>query len=421
MLQAELVGTVDGGVVLPAELRRHAPGKRRSESPDDRRRRRDAERKAKTRRQARLTKPASKTTTVTPPAETQRKLIRRLGEVDGFAVMLLWNRKGEPFYKLDGAQPEEVTGTVTNPENPTFADALVALHAAMKRRAGKGLGDPTTMRPTPEAVLRAAERYRAALKAAAAADARCDEANRAAAEAAADDQGDALEPDMSAACPHDSADRRTCPHECPQSGHADVVVNPYGRNDLDAQSCPHECPQSGHNSAPSSSSSSVFVSHEDKSKNTTTTSGVTDAERDHEDSILDRLAPRVDPEQAKQQDRHRLWLERVAAALGTMPDAIDYQRSKMPDILLARCKAAGIEPRTGEPVNADATGKPPQARAGIQATTEPVEADGPAAGNVDARGDDEPDEDFEVTRGRLVEQLRNVTVATAADIGVKYA
>lgn len=425
MLQAGLVGTVDGGLVLPAELRRLAAGKGRTESSKERRRRLDSDRKKIKRRQNRLTQASSKTAAVTPTAEvTERKgMIRRLGDIDGFPVMLLWNRKGEPFYKLAGAQPDEVTATVTDPESPTLADALVALHAAMKRKASKGLGGPTNMRPTPEAVLAAAERYRAALEAAAANDARRDEANRAAAEAAADDQGDTVEADMSATCPHDSADMRTCPHECPQSGHEEVAASPYGRQDLDAESCPHECPQSGHNPAPSSSSvSSVSVSPEQSSKeNTTTTSSVTDAERDNEDRILDRLAPRVDPEQAKQQERHRLWLERVAEALDTTTDAVKYQRTMNPDILLARMKAAGIDPKTGERVAAGASSKPSQARADIPATTEPAEANKPAGGSVDARAGDEAGKDFEAMKDRLPGQLRGVVIAAAADMGVKYA
>lgn len=393
LVDSGLVGVSPDGLILPLELHRQAERAARSdESPADRRRRKDAERKAKSRRNQRLTKPASKSPSPSPTAEdtVRKRAIRRLGDVEGFPVMLLWGSRG-PFYKLAGSQPDEVTGTVTDPEKPSFADALVSLHAAMKRKAGKGLGDPTTMRPTPEAVLHAAERYRAALEASAADDARRDEANRAAAEASADDQGDIDhepdERDLSHSCPPAAADTVTSPHPCPQSGHSGVVISPYGRQDLDAESCPHDCPQSGHNAAPSSSSvSSVSVSSEQSSKeNTTTTSSVTDAERDHEDRILDRIAPRVDPQQAKQQERHRLRVERIAAALDTTADAVEYQRRYAPDVLLARCKAADIDPKTGLPLNADAPSKPSRARADAPVTTEPAEDDKPAGGSVDAR------------------------------------
>jgi hypothetical protein len=96
----------------------------------------------------------------------------------------------------------------------------------------------------------------------------------------------------------------------------------------------------------------------------------------------------VDPEQAKQQDRHRLWVERVAAALATTVDAVEYQRRNAFGFLLARMKAAGIDPTTVLSVNAEGAHEPADARNGIGTTTEPIEGDKPTTGSVEAPGDD---------------------------------
>lgn len=418
LVDAGLVGVSHDGLVLPLELRRQAERAARSdESPDARRRRKDAERKARSRRNQRLTKPASKKPSTSPTAENTgpKQMPRRLGDVDGYPVMLLFrNGDGCPFYKLAGAEPKEWTGTVTNAENPSYADALASLHAAMRREGSKGLGSCDTFRPSPQAVVAAAERYRDARESSAAAAARRDEGNRALAEASIEDHDDIdhepAERDVSRSCPHVTADTVTCPHGCPQSGHSPVAASPYERQDLDAKTCPHECPQSGHNAAPSSSSSSSSVpdGNEEK-KNTTTTSSVSDAKCDHEDRILDRIAPRMDPQQAKQQERHQLWVERIAEALGTTADAVEYQKRNNPDILLARCKAAGVDPRTGLLVTADASHKPADAREGTLTTSEPTAGDKPATGDVGARG-----VEFGISHWQLHEALRQQGIPSPA-------
>jgi hypothetical protein len=396
LVDAGLVGVSPDGLVLPLELRRQAERATRSgESADDRRRRKDAERKAKSRRNQRLTKPASKTRSPSPTAENTgpRRTPTRLGDVEGFSVMLLWGSYG-PFYKLAGAEPKAWTGTVTDPERPSYADALVALHAAMKLEAGKGLGSGDNFRPSLQAVVDAAERYREQRASAAADAARRDEGNRALAEASADDQEDIdhepAERDLSHPCPHVTADTVTCPHGCPQSGHSPVAASPNGRQELDAESCPHECPQSGHNPAPSSSSSSVFPGNE-SSKNTTTTSVVTTRKRDHEDDILDRFVPRKDPVVGERERKRQEVAERFAAALGVTVESIIQQWRHRPDILRARLEEAGINPNTGLAVNAEASHEPREARDDTGMTTEPIDHDKPAAGSVDTRDDVEFD------------------------------
>ena len=394
LVEAGLVGVSPDGLILPLELRRQADRAARSdESPTDRRRRKDNERKAKSRRNQRLTKPASKPSpSPTAEATVAKRKPRRLGTVEGHDVMLLYSPKTEAwFYCLKDASPKEWTASVADQESPSFAEALAGLHSTMKRETGKGFCSGDTFRPSLQSMVTAAERYRQEREETAAAATRRAEGNKALAEASAVDHDDIdhepAERDLSRSCPHAEADTVTSPHECPQSGHNAADASPYERQDLDAKTCPHECPQSGHNAAPSSSSSSVFLGNEEK-KNTTTTSSVTPHERDHEDGILDRLAPRMDPEQVKQQDRHRLWLERVAAALGTTANAVEYQRRNAIGVLLARMKAAGIDPTTGFPFNAEASSAPAQARDDIGVTTEPNADDKPAAGSAEAPGDD---------------------------------
>ena len=156
-----LVGTADGHIVAPAELRhqqRSQPvaGDRHDQGDDHRRRKSDRDRQRRYRVRKRLTEPvtpAAAPAAPDNPAEPKRTP-RRLGEIEGFAVMLLYSRQGVPFYKLAGASPKEFTGTVSDPENPTLSDALRALLNSMKREAAKGLGfKGKDFRPTMEQVV----------------------------------------------------------------------------------------------------------------------------------------------------------------------------------------------------------------------------------------------------------------------------
>lgn len=411
LVDAGLVGVSPDGIVLPIELRRHADhAAGRDESPEARKRRRDRERKAKSRRNQRLTKPASKASPAPVAADVvPKRMPRKLGDIDGFPVMLLFRRDdGCPFYKLEGASPKQWTATVTDPERPSFAEAVTGLHAAMKR--GQGLTESSAMRPTPEAVMLAAKRYQEQREAAAAVAARRDEANNALLEAAADDQDNDENCDMSApghACPRDTV---TCPPPCPPSGHTAVVVSPYGRHDLDADLCHTLCPPSGHNLPLSSSSSSSCISSEDKSKQiTTTTKPQAVAERDHEADILDRLCPREDPEQTRQREQQRQLLERYAAALGTTADAVEYQMRHAREVLLTRLKAAGIDPRTG--LRPGATDEPAGARADIGTTTEPSATGEPAESVVGARDADDRNYDTLSRYGRMSQAEGTLTAA----------
>jgi hypothetical protein len=400
MLEAALVGTVDGGLVLPAELRnqqRDERGGRATAAAEDQGDKKERERKGARIRKRRsrankaLTTPASKDTSVTPAVGAAvKRMPRCLGTVDGFPVMLLWGSYG-PFYKLAGASPKEWTGTATNPKRPSFADALVSLHAAMKRDAGKGLGGGDSFRPSLKAMVDEAERYRASRTSEAADDARRDEANQAAAEAAAEDQEDAE---------HEPAGRDSHAHVTPDQRDT-VTVTVSSRPE--SVTCPSnfndggdlgnvDCHAHVTEPAPSSSSSlSVSCFHEDKSKeNTTTTSGVTPAERDHEDRILDRIlgdgqeGQSANPATAAQRELFRLYADGLGEDIAKVQT---WMRCNRPYLSL-RLKAAGIDSKTGLRVSAEGSHEPVDARHDISVTTEPIAGDKPAAGSVDARDDD---------------------------------
>jgi hypothetical protein len=427
MLEAGLVGTVDGGLVLPAELRRRQSelnSGRAAAAAEDHDDRKERERKGSRIRKRRsrankaLTTPASKVTSVTPESEKPKpnKSARKLGEVDGYPVMQVFSARNDCwFYKIVGASPREFTGTVTDQERPSYADALVSLHAAMKREDQKGLGgNGDNFRPSLKAVVAEAERYRAERAAAAVDDARRDEANRAAAEAAAEDHDD---------IDHEPAKRDCHAHVTPEQRDTVTVTdasrpegvtcppNSPGGGDLGNGECHGHVTVTALSSSSSSSSVSAYSGQSSKAT-TTTTRGVTPAERDHEDRILDRLVPRRDPVTVEQERKRQELAERFAAALNVSVDSVIHQWRTKRDTLLARLLAAGIDPNTGLRVAAEVPAEPAAARNVASATTEPTTDDKPAAGSVDAPDDDE---DLERLREKFAEGLRR---ATAAYVGV---
>jgi hypothetical protein len=402
MLQAELVGTVDGGVVLPAELRRRQRDDRgeaaavAAGSCDDEqtRRRREQNRAASQRYRRQIRRTGSKSK---PSGD---KAWRTLGRVAGhevraydgphgcYAMVLGATIGGEPCRKMTAGDKAWSLDSVK------LTDALPALKAkwqAIHQRESHRLM-PAPLVPSYADFRDDAERLTMLAKLAA------DEARH-----ADDADASSRHADASAASAEPSAGKD-----------ADSEQKSLGDKGLDASAASADRHADALSSMSSLSKSSS--SHEEEDMGGAGRQAAGDHERDQ-----GHAEPAGMAEYDRLLKKRRLMAERFADALDEdVQSILRWLESNKPYLRL-RLEAAGIDPNTGEPVNADATGKPPQARAGIQATTEPVEADGPAAGNVDARGDDEPDKDFEVTRGRLVEQLRGVTVATAADIGVKYA
>jgi hypothetical protein len=403
MLQAGLVGVVNDGLVLPAELRRRERDQRgnrktaAAEDQDDKVERERKQARARQRRRRRdmaLEKTNAKTTSPSPTAVTTVKWTpRRLGTVDGHDVMLLYSTKTAAwFYCLKDASPKEWTASLADQQNPSFAEALAGLHGTMKRETGKGFCSGDTFRPSLQAMVTAAERYRQEREETAAAAARRDEGNKALAEASVEDQDDIdhglAERDCHAPVTLEGRDTVTVTL-LSRSNSVTCPPNSSGDGDLENVTCHAPVTEP----APSSSSSSVFLGNHEK-KNTTTTSSVTPHERDHEDGILDRMlgagqAPRdEDPATAERRRKRQQMVERFAAALGATAEAIDVQWRAKPHVLRARLESAGIDTTTGFPFNAEASSAPAAALDDIGVTTEPFADDKPAAGIVEAPGDD---------------------------------
>lgn len=438
MVAAGLVGVVDGGLVLPAELR-HGPrvaaeprsrtaGEGGTSDADDRRRAADRERQRRYRRRVKVLKPAAATGQSQRDGDSVKRVPRRLGDVAGYAVMLLFSRSGVPFYKLAGASPKEWTGTVTDPENPTLADAFVALHAQMKR--GHGWTDGADMRPTVEQVVAAAERYRANRESVAADDDRRDEANRALAEAVADDDDDAGVTPVTRDChaPVTPVTRDTVTVTLvSRSEGVTPPPNVSTGQDLGRVTC--HAPVTRDTPSSSSSSFSVSSMEDISGEKTTTTSSVTDAERDadrgrdREVDILDRLLvnanptsanrSRVDPEGEVKRQRIAEVYARIADALG---DDVEMVKIRNPNYLALQCRDAGIDPNTGLPVAAEGSHEPVVTRRAPQANRDRLLRARHAAGILGApRECDFPDDPHALRRALAGQGIQPPSVPAIPD------
>lgn len=363
LVDAGLVGVEPAGLVLPLGVRQAADrAQHQGESADDRRRRQQRDRTTKFRRRNKLTSPpqASRLKASPPTAEALSTSCkpRPLGKVEGRTIMLLYRRDGVPFYKLQGASPKDFTGTVTDPDNPSLADAFVALLSTMRRDGSKGgLDGPDKFRPTMEQMVAAARLERERREASVADAARREEVNGALAEAAAEDQDDHDQcgPERDTVTPLSRSERDTVTCNAPVTlaGSESVNGSPCHDRDLGAVSEGLNCNAPRHDTAPSSSSSSVFFGIEEENT-TTTTRGVAAVQRDTDDilegfvrdDILDTFVePPPSPERAKQM----ALCERFAKALNTSVDAVSYQLREEPALLATRLRVAGIDTKTGEP------------------------------------------------------------------------
>ena len=389
-----LVGTADGHIVAPAELRQadaQGTARRAGTADNEERKKKERLKKRKQRNGSRLT---GKVKTPRPPppdaaaatsTTPSRRSVRLGSVVPGQDIRLIWSRKNEEwFYKCTGATPD-LTGTVTDQENPTLADALKALMDArlIQAKREKGQLVQTVFSPSMEDLVSAARQERDARQAAVAAAVRVDDANEALARAADDDadQGEqepepagvasaAQDGDILGTTRGQHGDTGTCPQNVPAAEPGERVVSPCADNGLGAASCPPKCPPDTTGTRPSSSSSSLNEMNEDK--DTTTTRATADRERDtHADQSDDfsryvqaaGCLPTLTPEQVA-------LVQRLADALGSTPDAIREQGRYRPDVLTARCHAAGIDPKTGFPLTASAV------PAGDDAPTSPQDAPG---------------------------------------------
>lgn len=367
MVDAGLVGVVDDGLVLPAELRRlerDDRATRRGADADDAddlddqtRRRREQNRVAsrKYRRREKVTGSKAK------PAVGNN--YRSLGHVAGhevrvfdgphgcYAMVLGATVNGQPFRKLTAGDK------AWSLESVRLVDTLPALVDKWKAQSRPvGLDDPPTLVPSLSAFRDDAERLMALATLQAA-----DAARHADGADASSRHADASAIVSNASADHD----------------ADSERNPLEANALDASSASSSRHADGLSSMSYLSKSSSSIEEEDM-RQAGRQEGRHHDQGDHEPAGMAEWDRRRHEE--KQRDA------RIAEALGLDIDTVKIRNRTY---LALQCRQAGIDPQTGLPVNADAPGKPSQARPGIDATTEPTRRDKPATGNVGARDDDE--------------------------------
>lgn len=371
MLTVGLVGVVDGGLVLPVELRRLEPDQRGGSAAaadvgEDGRtvRRQEQNREAarRYRKRARLTGSKAK------PATGKAQTWRSLGHVAGhevrvfegphgcYAMLLGATVGGEPCRKVTAGDKAWSLDTVR------LVDALPLLVAKWQTIHQKESGRliPAPLVPTYAALRDDADRLTELAKLAAEGARHAD-----------DDDASSRHADASATVSNSSS-----------SPDAETERNPSGDKGLSASS-PSSFPDDD-----AVSSMSVFLksssSHEEEDMGE---EGRQAADgREHGQGTAEPAG--IAAWDAKRQQQ-RAMAERFAAALGEDVEAILHRWKWNRDYLRLQLETAGIDPKTGHPFNADAAGKPPQARSGIGTTTEPIEGDKPAAGILGAREGDE--------------------------------
>jgi hypothetical protein len=153
MLEAGLVGTVDNALVLPQELAR-----RTAQDRTDTNRRKSSPDAKPTKGALRQRKYRQKKKASTNTNDTAKKVSAKqgtLGQVAGCTVKVLTNRNGQRFYKAVHASPD-LTGSVTDDENPNLLDALLAFADTRMREAKRQPG--VQMTPSAEELALEAER-----------------------------------------------------------------------------------------------------------------------------------------------------------------------------------------------------------------------------------------------------------------------
>jgi hypothetical protein len=364
MLHAGLVGVVDDGLVLPAELRHQQRDERgeaaATDQGDDKRKelRREQNRQASRRRRKRNRVTGSKA------KPSGGKAGRTLGRVAGHEVRLFEGEYG-PYAMVIGAtvNGESTTKFTTgckawSLDTVRLMDALPGLVEKWKEKSrpvGLELTGPTLI-PSYADFRDDAERLTMLAKIAAEDDRHADGADASSrhADASAASAGPSAGRD-------DDGERKSCDgmgldaSAASADRHADA---------LSSMSCL------------SKSSSNEEEDMRDEGREAA-------GERGGEEYLAWKT----------QRDQKRQLLKRYADALGTTLDAVEYQYRHGFPYLMARLKAAGIDLKTGLRVAAGGSHEPVDARDDASVNTEPMTNDKPAAGSVGARDEDEPEHD----------------------------
>jgi hypothetical protein len=374
MLQVGLVGTVDGGLVLPAELRQRHQRDGRSRGAaaepaaddgddDEKERRRKAQNAAASRTYRRKNKVTN------PKPKPSGNPFRTLGRVAGHEVKVIDGPHG-PYAKVVGAtvggeQCHKFTAKVRDItfEAVTLTDVLTGLVEKWKsihdrergrfdeRSAQVLVPSFADFKDAAERVLLVAKIEQDAARHADAADA------------------SARHADASATVSRPSA-----------SPEADSERKSSGDNDF-----PSQQPSAN---AHADGASSVSASSESSSSNEEDIRGEgRKAGTEPEPVRADADNPAVRERMAKR-DQGRRLAGRIAKALGLDIDIVLHRGRTNPQYLALQCREAGIDPKTGLPVNAEGAGEPVDARHDIDTTTDTMTGDKPVAGSVEAPGED---------------------------------
>jgi hypothetical protein len=368
MLQVGLVGTVDGGLVLPAELRqrhqrderiREAAAAPAADDDDEKERRRKAQNAAASRAYRRKNKVTN------PKPKPSGNPFRTLGRVAGHEVKVIQGPHG-PYAKVVGAtvggeQFHKFTAKVRDItfEAVTLTDVLTGLVEKWKsihdrergrfdeRSAQVLVPSFADFKDAAERVLLVAKIEQEGARHADAADA------------------SARHADASATVSRPSA-----------TPEADSGRKSSGDNDFPSQQPSANAHADGASSVSASSESSSSIEEDIRGEGRK-------AGTEPEPVRADADNPAVRERMAKR-DQGRRLAGRIAKALGLDIDIVLHRGRTNPQYLDFQCREAGIDPKTGLPVNAEGAGEPVDARHDIDTTTDTMTGNKPAAGNVGA-------------------------------------
>lgn len=367
MLQVGLVGVVNDGLVLPAELRHHERGERggtaavpaAAADEDEQTSRRREQNAAASRRYRKRNR-----ATGSKPKPSGEQKWRSLGRVAGHEVRVFDGPHGcyamvlgatvgmEPFRKL-------TTGDKAwSLESVRLVDTLPGLLEKWRvvHQKENGRLAPQPLVPSYADFRDDAERLTELAKLSAADARHADGADASSrhADASASSAGPSAGPD------------------------ADGERKSYDGIGLDASSASADRHADAFSSMSSLSESSSSHEEEDKSGEGRRADGI------HEPDQGD-----AEPDERQKRERWSRLVARFAQALGRDEDTIRSWWRYNRDFLRAELLKRGIDPNTGLIVNAEGAHEPRGARDDIGVTTEPIDQDKPAASSVGARGGDE--------------------------------
>jgi hypothetical protein len=393
MIQAGLAGVVDDGLVLPAELRRLERDQRggrgaaagAADGMDGKIIRRREQNRVASRRYRKTTRTTCSKEKTSGDANNYRSLgrvadheVRVYNGPHGCYAILLGATVDGGLFKLTTGDKAWSIDTVR------LVDALPGLLDKWKSKSrALGHNPPPTLVPSYADFRDAAERVSVVAKLKAAEGARHadgDDASSRHADASASSAGPSADPDADG--------ERKSPDD----------------KGLDASSASADRHADAFSSMSVSSTSS---SHEEEDVREEGRQAAADHDRDQGDAA----EPEGMAEWTERKQRKRMMARKFAAALNEDFDIVMRLWDLNSTILRSRLEAAGIDPNTGDRINADAPDEPRAARSDIDMTTESTAGDKPATGFVVARERDDDPPEFDCPHWQLRAGLQRHGIA----------